>query len=315
MLLQELFESKGGKTVIFVFGPPAAGKSTAAEKVIQQEKGYTLVDADVGGDATRNKFSGYNWNVPAPVPKTDAQKDFTKTENKIKKLFKELLQVEDVIDQEAFDGVIKRLIDAGAEPKMTSKIAKQYGPQVGQPGMDLWQNSQFKKMADYDDPMDYVNDRDPNSEKRNQGTPMIVGNEMSRRAYEEAIAQGANIVVVETGGKAGIQNRVKKLQEAGYTCYAIFVALFPEMDMNNPEDFKRAYKEIMVRQRNRKRQLDPTIIQNALRVSQETKTNAVKGLPGFESAAGTKVEYIDTGVLNQEQSAQRTREIMKGWGL
>lgn len=161
------------------------------------------------------------------------------------------------------------------------------------------------KMADFNHPADYM--KSIPKGKHGPHHAMIAAGEVSKREAENAISNTENLVFVETGGKAGMANRIKGFQELGYTVYCIFVAIHPELDLNSEQDFDKVAAMTIERQKNRSRQLDPDIIKSALRVSQKTKE---KVLPLFQN-----LEYVDTGSLDQEQSKEKTRQIMKSWGL
>lgn len=161
------------------------------------------------------------------------------------------------------------------------------------------------KMADFADPAEYM--KAIPKGKHGPHHAMLAGAEVTKRHSAQALQDKENVVFVETGGKAGMGKRIEMLQGLGYEVYCIFVGIHPELDLNSEQDFQKVASMTIQRQKQRKRQLDDEVIMKNLKISQKTKE---KVLPLFKN-----LEYVDTGTLDQEQSKQRTREIMKGWGL
>lgn len=250
MLIREITESSANPKAVFVLGAAAQGKSSAAEDVIEDEFGYTLVDVDRPADALRKQY-GISDVIDAP---SEADKARQKE--------------------------IAALRKAGKLPPAP-------------------------KMADFDDPEDYIKAMDPADLKPHHAA--IAGGEISKRHARAAQDSRENLVFVETGGKAGYDKRIAELKDAGYDVYAIFVGIYPDVDLSNPDNLQKVLDITVERQKQRARQLDPEILRKALAVSQKTKE---KVLPLFD-----KVGTVDSGKLNQEQAREKTRQIMKGWGL
>ncbi len=250
MFLRELFESNSTPSVVFVLGSASQGKSSVADKVVEEEFGFTLIDLDRPADKYRKQF-----NIPDSIPKmTDAEK--------------------------ARQAEKKELRKQGKLPPAP-------------------------KMTDFEDPEDYL--KTIPAGKHGPHHAMIAAGAVTKKQAEQAIANKEDLVFVETGGKAGMKGRIEQFKELGYNVYCIFVAIHPELDLNSERDFNAVAKETIRRQKNRSRQLDPEIIKKALKQSQKTKE---KVLPLFQN-----IEFVDTGKLDQAQSADRTRQIMKAWGL
>lgn len=283
---------------LWACGAAATGKSCICEAAVLPLD-FVLIDVDQTYDELLKKYE-LSWN---DIIENGENREYTKTLRYARRLAERLTGEEDangLVDPHKF---IASLTQAVRDNRIKDDYAGQFIDivqtkigKVSMPG-DSFRKIVFPMMSDWDDPLDYLKDKNPVT----RGHVLAVARELTRRRLVSSRNHKKNLLFVETGGQTGrLINLKKALETEGYHTFLLWFYL---------ESVKNARRRNETRGASGGRSLKTEIIQRSFQVAKHARDQLVREFqPNTFEIDNTREgnEYIQAKI-------EQVRAIVQQW--